>query len=91
MENSKHWNYKNQNIETKYFNNMQKTQFLKVKNGFLGLKKDFTELKDIEIKVKREIDELYFKPIIGSIDDLDKFEWKEMGKKALLKSLGIIG
>ena len=53
---------------------MQKTQFLKVKNGFLGLKKDFTELKDIEIKVKGEIDELYFKPIIGSIDDLDKFE-----------------
>ena len=45
MENSKHWNYKNQNIETKYFNNMQKTQFLKVKNGFLGLKERFYRVK----------------------------------------------
>ena len=33
MENSKHSNYKNENIETKYLNNMRKTRFLKVKNN----------------------------------------------------------
>ena len=31
MENSKHSNYKNKNIEARYLNNMQKIQFLKVK------------------------------------------------------------
>ena len=34
MENS---NYKNKTIETKYLNNMQKKQFLKVKNSLLEL------------------------------------------------------
>ena len=32
MENS---NYKTENIETKYLNNMQKNQFLKIKNSLL--------------------------------------------------------
>ena len=32
------------------------------------------ELKDREVKVKREIDEIFFKPIIVSIDDMDKLE-----------------
>ena len=34
------------------------------------------ELKDREVKIKREIEELFLKPIIVSIDDIDKFEQK---------------
>ena len=50
---------------------MQKNQFLKVENSLLELEKDFIELKDgeledRELKNKREIEELLFKPIIGS-------------------------
>ena len=68
--------YKNQNIETKYLKNMQKNQFLKVNNSLVELDKDFIELKDRkskdrEVKIKREIEELFFKPIIVSIDDMD--------------------
>ena len=43
-------NYKNQNIERKYLNNMQKNQFLKVKNSLLELEKDFMELRDRQLK-----------------------------------------
>ena len=43
-------NYKNENIETKYLNNMRKNQFLKLKSSLLELKKDFIELKDREWK-----------------------------------------
>ena len=62
MENS---NYKNENIEKKYLNNPQKSKFLKVNNSLLELEKDFIELKerevkDREIKIKREIEELFF-------------------------------
>ena len=32
------------------------------------------ELKDRELKIKREIEELFFKSIIVSIDDMDRFE-----------------
>ena len=72
-------NYRNGNIEKKYLRNMQKNQFLKVKNSLLELEKDFIELKDRElkdreVKIKREIEELFLKPIIISIDDMDKFE-----------------
>ena len=38
------------------------------------------ELKDREVKIKKEIEELFFKPIIVSIDEMDKFEQKEMKK-----------
>ena len=77
--------YKNENIERKYLNNMQKNQFLKVSNSLLELEKDFIELKDTELKdrevdIKREIEELFFKPIIVSADEMDKFEQKEMKK-----------
>ena len=62
---------------------MQKNQFLKVKISLLELEKDFIELKDREledrkVKMKREIEELFFKPIIVSIDDMGKFEPKQM-------------
>ena len=43
MENS---DYQTENIERKYFENMQNNQFLRVKNSLLELEKDFTELKD---------------------------------------------
>ena len=78
-------NYKNKNIERKYLYNMQKNQLLKVKNSPLELEKDFIELKDKKlkdrkVKIKREIKELFFKPIIVSTDDMDNFEQKEMKK-----------
>ena len=55
---------------------MQNNQFLRVKNILLEVEKDFTELKDIELtdrktKIKREIEELFHKPIIVSEDDMD--------------------
>ena len=36
---------------------MQKNQFLKVKDSLLELEKYFIELKDREVKIKREIEE----------------------------------
>ena len=70
---------------------MQKNQFLKVKNSLLQLEKDFielkdSELKDREVKIKREIEELFFKSIIVSVDDMDKFEQKEMKKIEPIKN-----
>ena len=61
---------------------MQKNQFLKVKNSLLELEKDSIglydkELKERETKIKREIEELFLKPIIVSIDDMDKLEKKK--------------
>ena len=57
-------NYKTGNIEIKYLNNMAKNQFLNAKNSPSELEKDFIELKDRELKdrevtVKREIEELF--------------------------------
>ena len=70
---------------------MLKTQFLKVKNSLLKLEKDFIDLKDRELKArevkfKREIEERFFKPITVSIDDMDKFEQKEIKKKRPIKN-----
>ena len=73
-------NHKNENIGRKYLKIMWRSQFLKVKNSFIESEKDFIELKDREVKIKREIEELFFKPIMVSIDDMDKFEQKEMKK-----------
>ena len=44
------------------------------------------ELKDREIKIKREIGELFFKPITVSIDNMDRFEKTEMRKIRLIKN-----
>ena len=79
-------NYKNENIERKYLKIMWRSQFLKVKNSFIESEKDFIELKDREVKIKREIEELFFKPIMVSIDDMDKFEQKEMKKIRPIKN-----
>ena len=51
-------------LRKKYLKNM-------LNNQFLGLEKDFIELKDRE---------LFHKPIIMSKDDMDKFEEQEMKK-----------
>ena len=76
-------NYKNQNIEWKFlkFTNFL-NQFLKVKNSILELEKDFIELKDRdlkdrEVKIERKIEEIFFKSITVSIDDMDRFEKKK--------------
>ena len=58
---------------------MRKNQFLKVKNSILELEKGFIELKDRELKdregkIRREVEELFFKSNMVSIDDMDKFE-----------------
>ena len=65
----------------------------KKKKTFLrkGLKeKDFKEIKERqlkygEIKIRKEIKELFNKPINVSIDDMDNFEEKEMMKKGTLE------
>ena len=42
----KNLDYKNENIDEKYLENMRNNQFLKVKNSLLELEKYFNELKD---------------------------------------------
>ena len=64
---------------------MWKNQFLNVKNSLLELEKDFIklkdkELKDREVKIKREIEEVFFKLIVVSIDNRNNFEEKEIRK-----------
>ena len=74
-------NYERENTERIYLKIMQKNQLLKVKNSLLELEKYFVELKDIElkdreVKIKRGIEKLFLKPIIVSIDDMDRFKKK---------------
>ena len=69
MENS---SCKNKNIERKYLKNMQKNSLLELEKDFI--KSTDKELKDREVKIKREVKELFFKLIIVSIDEMDKFE-----------------
>ena len=62
-------NFKNENIEIKYLNNMRKNQFLKVKNSLLGLEKDSIELKKRQLKyreleIKRELKELFLNQLL---------------------------
>ena len=77
--------YKNENIDRKYLEKIWINQFLKVKNNLLELEKDFKELKDrelkdIEEKIKREIEKLFHQLIFMSKNCLDKFEELEMKK-----------
>ena len=70
-------------MERKYLQ-MQRNQILKVKNSLSEFEKDFIELKyielkDIEVKIKREINESFFKPIIVSIVSIDEMD--RFGKK----------
>ena len=43
-------------------------------------------MKDREVKTKGEIDELFFKPITESVDDMDINEKKEMKKIRPIKN-----
>ena len=75
----------------KYLKSVRISQFLKVKNCLLELEKYFIELKhgklkDREVKVKREIEQLLFKQIVVSIDNMDKFDQKEMKKIRQIKN-----
>ena len=61
---------------------MIKNHFLKAKNSLFKLEKDFVELKDTELKdreinIKKETEELFIKPIIVYIEDMDRFEEEE--------------
>ena len=63
---------------------MQRSRFLKVKNELLKLENDFIGLKDLkdkDIKIKRKIENLFFQPIIVSVNDMDKFEQNKMKKE----------
>ena len=44
------------------------------------------ELKDKEVKIKREMEQIFFKPINLSIDDMEKFDQKDMDKKRPIKN-----
>ena len=63
---------------------MRKDQFLKVKNRLLELQKGFRELKDVEVKIKREVEELFF------IGDMDRFLKNKMKKIRPIKSTNYI-
>ena len=70
---------------------MRNNPFLKVKNRLVEVEKYFIEskdreLKDREVKIKREIEELFLKPFILSTDDMNKFEQKEMKKIRPIKN-----
>ena len=58
---------------------------------YLFIKASDWELKVREIKTSRKIEELFFDPIIVSINDMDKFEEKQMMKRvSLQKAIGTI-
>ena len=59
---------------------MLKNQFFKVKNNLWELEKDFIELNNREINIKREIEKLFSKWIIVSIGHMDRFEKKKWRK-----------
>ena len=89
IENLKQPNCKKQSIETKYLNNTQKNIFWKVKNSLLELENHFIglkegELKHGDLKYKRNR-RLFFKPIIVTIDNMDRFEQKETKKRDACK------
>ena len=67
-------NYKK--VWEKILKKYAKEPILKV-NSLLELEKDLIELKDREVKIKREIKELFIKPIIVSLDDMNKFNKKK--------------
>ena len=71
--------YKSQNIETKYLKTVIKKHFVKAKSSLFEFEKTFIELKDTElknreIKIKKEIEGLFIKPIVVSVEDMDRFE-----------------
>ena len=57
---------------------MRKNQFSKVKNSLLELR--HRELKDKEVKFKRKLEEVFFKPFLVPIDNMDKLKEKKIKK-----------
>ena len=84
--------YKNENIERKHLKNIKqpvfkgKIQSFRIRKRFEKKLKEKIErivrgdLKDGEEKIKREIQNLFHKPIAVSKNDLHKFEEQEMMK-----------
>ena len=74
---------------------MRNNQFLKVKNSHLELKKKLWNWRienwKIELKTLRHIEELFYKPIMVSKDNMDKFEEQEMKKIRTIKKNGMNG
>ena len=84
-------NYKNANIERKYLKKYAKEPIFKGKEQSFRIRKRFYRIERQRIKrqrskIKREVEELFFELIILSIDDMDKFEQKEMKKIRLIKN-----
>ena len=77
MENLKHANYRSEKNETK-------NPIFKRKGRILELEKYF--IKRQRTKAKRERKKIFFKPIIVPIDDMDRFEEKEIKKKRHIKN-----
>ena len=64
---------------------MQNNQFLKVKHSYLELNKYFMELKDWELKdrkekIKKHVEKLFHKLIVVCKYDMDKSEEKKWRK-----------
>ena len=97
MNGLRHQNYKNENAETKYLNNIQKGKILKVKSNLWELGKDFKELrhrelKDRKINFRREIEELFLNELLCLYVIWISFDKKKWCKRHQLpKTLGRIG
>ena len=73
---------------------MRNNQFLKIHIGLLELRKYFMEFKDRELnnrEEKREIDEPFYKLIIVSKKDIDRFKKTKIKKNRPIKKNGMIG
>ena len=86
MTHLRHQSYRTEHTEMNYLYNTRKNSIIKIKKNVLELERDFEELKDRElrdreIKLRKEIEELFFKSINVSIDDMNKFEENEETKK----------
>ena len=69
---------------------MRNNQFLKIHISLLELRKDFMEFKDRESnnrKEKREIEEPFYKVIIVSKEDIDRFKEQKIKKKRPIKKM----
>ena len=63
----------------KYLKKYRKNRILKVKNSRFELENYLKEwkdrkLKNIKIKIRKEIEDLFFKPVITPIEDKNIFE-----------------
>ena len=73
---------------------MRNNQFLKIHISLLELRKYFMEFKDRELNNReetREIDEPFYKLIIVSKKDIDRFKKTKIKKNRPIKKNGMIG